>query len=71
MTEDKTLARNRFWVLNLVRLLGLAMVLMGIAVEYGKLDMPKPAGYILVVLGLFEFFFMPNIVAKRWRTPNE
>jgi hypothetical protein len=70
MNDADTLARNRFLMLNLVRLTGLAMVLAGIAVHYGKLDLPEIAGYILVALGFVDFFFLPNLIARKWRTPD-
>lgn len=70
MTEDDTLARNRFMVLNAIRLGGLILVLVAIAIGYGKIDAPVFIAYILAPLGLFEFFFLPNIVARKWRTPD-
>jgi hypothetical protein len=71
MTEDDRLARNRFMVLNFVRLGGLALILAGIAVHYGKIAAPEWVAYALVILGFAEFFFMPNFVARNWRTPGE
>lgn len=70
MTEDDKLARNRFLVLNLVRLSGLVAILIGIAIHYGRIPLPQPVAWILVAAGFFEFFFMPNIVARKWRTPD-
>jgi hypothetical protein len=70
MNADDALARKRFLALNLVRLSGLTMVLIGIAVHYGRIDLPEPAAYVLVVLGLADFFAMPNYLARKWRTPK-
>ena len=71
MTENDRLARNRLMVLNLVRLGGLALILVGIAVHYGKIAAPEVVAYVLVILGFAEFFFLPNILARNWRTPGE
>jgi len=66
--SDDALARQRFVLLNLVRLGGLLMVLAGIGAHQGALPLPQPIALILAALGLFEFFFLPNILARSWRT---
>ena len=71
MTEDDARARNRFMVLNLVRLGGLALILVGIAVHYGKIAAPEPVAYALVIAGFADFFFVPNMLARSWRTRDE
>lgn len=68
--NDDALAKRRFAVINLVRLGGLLMVLAGIAAQQGVLPLPDPIGLILVVLGLIEFFALPNVLARRWRTKD-
>lgn len=70
MNEADKRARNRFALLNLARLIGLASVLVGIAIHYRKLALPEPAAYVFVVLGLIGFFFLPNFLARKWRTPD-
>lgn len=70
MSDDDRLARNRFMLLNLVRLVGLAMVLLGIAIHYGKIAAPEPAAWLLVAAGLFDFFAVPSLLARNWRTPD-
>jgi hypothetical protein len=70
MTGDEKLARNRFFALNAIRLGGLALVLVAIAIHYGRIDAPDIVAYILGPVGLFEFFVLPNIVARKWRTPG-
>lgn len=69
--NDDTLARNRFVFLNLVRLVGLVTVLIGIAIHYGRIPAPEPAAWLLVAAGLFDFFAVPNFLARNWRTPEE
>ena len=68
--QDDKRARDRFILLNLVRLVGLAMVLSGIAIHFRRIDAPEVVAYVLVFAGLIEFFFIPNFVARSWRTPD-
>ena len=71
MTDDDKLARNRFMLLNLVRLGGLALILLGIAIHYGKIAAPEALAYALVIAGFADFFFVPNILSRNWRTRDE
>jgi predicted branched-subunit amino acid permease len=64
-------ARARFIVINAVRLTGVILTLLGILVFQGVLDLPEVAGWTFVVIGLFEVFVMPQILARKWRTPPE
>ncbi len=70
MNDDEALARSRFMLLNLARLGGLAMVLIGIAIHYGKIPAPELAGYVLMPVGLVTFFFLPKFLASKWRSPR-
>jgi hypothetical protein len=69
--EKEALAKRRFGLLNLVRLMGLALVLIGIAITQGAIDLPTPIGIVLAITGLLEFFLMPNIIAKSWKSGEE
>lgn len=66
--EAEALARQRFMALNLIRLSGLALVLFGIAIAQGVIDLPPIVGMVFAGLGLFDFFFVPRLIAKRWRS---
>lgn len=68
-SEDQ--ARQRFMFLNLVRIGGVLLVLLGIAVVQQVVEWPKEVGYVLMVIGMFEVFFMPIFLAKRWRSGKE
>jgi hypothetical protein len=70
MNDADKLARTRFLLLNLVRIAGLVAVLIGIAIHYGRIAAPEPAAWILVAVGLVDFFFVPNLLARNWRTPD-
>ena len=70
MNDQDKLARNRFVVLNLVRLAGLAAVLIGIAIGYGRIAAPEWLAWLLAGAGIAGFFWAPNFVGRDWRTPD-
>lgn len=63
---DENLARRRFAVLNVIRLGGLALVMFGLAITQGVIDLPRELGIALALIGLFDFFFVPRLFARRW-----
>jgi hypothetical protein len=63
-------AKSRFIAIQLIRLTGVGMVMLGIAIMVGKVDLPRVAGYALAAIGLFDAMAMPVILARRWRTPG-
>jgi hypothetical protein len=65
-------ARTRFFVINATRLVGVAMVVMGLLALQGKaVEIPAVASYILIAFGLFDVFWMPLILARKWHTPPQ
>lgn len=66
MSQDP--AKARFLVINLVRLMGVAMVLIGVLAAEGQIKLPGVAAYVLVVLGMIGIFLVPRMLARRWRT---
>lgn len=65
--------RNRFILMNLVRIGGTVMVLLSILlwqsdtfVEGGSI-----LGFPLAMTGLVISFFAPKYLARRWRTPRQ
>ncbi len=66
MTDDP--ARSRFFILQLVRLVGVALVLVGIAITQGAIDLPPAAGVVLIAVGFVDVFFVPRLLAKRWKS---
>jgi hypothetical protein len=63
-------ARTRWMVINLTRLAGVAMVLVGILGVSGRIGLPDVASYLFLAAGLFDIFAVPQILARKWRTPN-
>ena len=70
-TAEKS-ARYRFIIMNIVRVFALAMVLVGIAITrfVPHLSVEWIVGVGLAVVGLLEFFFLPAIIAKRWKAAD-
>lgn len=67
MTETE--AKQKFMILNLVRLIAIGFVMAGAANIAGKL-LPELApwlGAALLIIGLADFFFAPMMLKKIWR----
>lgn len=63
-------AAARFWMLQLMRLGGLLLVLGGVLIISGTVPGPEVLGYGLLVFGAVEFFAMPVMLARRWKSPR-
>lgn len=68
-------AAARFWTIQAVRLSGVAMVVVGLLVQAGRIEalreVPPLAGYVLIGVGLIDVFVAPTLLARRWRSPPE
>ena len=64
-------ARTRFFVIGATRLIGVVIVLAGILGLKGRIPMPDVAGYAFVAFGLIDVFVVPQILARKWRTPPQ
>lgn len=67
MQADEDLAARRYWALQLIRLSGAALVLVGASILAGNIDAPQIAGAGLLVLGAVDFFAMPWFLARKWK----
>ncbi len=63
---DEQRAKGRFLAIAAMRLFGVIMVLMGIAITQGAIDLPHFAAYVLIGLGLVEAFVVPALLARTW-----
>lgn len=66
-------ARNRFFMMQVMRLAGLGAMMLGLAVWHG--DLVRPGGDILLglpltLLGIAVTAIGPQWLARRWRTPR-
>lgn len=72
--DDETLWRNRFIAINLVRIGGTVVVLIGLAIWHSDLVVEGGslvAGLPITLAGLVASFWGPKWLAARWRTPPE
>lgn len=63
-------ARQRFFTIQAVRLAGVALAVLGALVLARIVPLPEVAGYVLLLLGAADVFILPQVLARRWRTPQ-
>ena len=71
-SNDDAMWRNRFILMNLTRIGGTIVVLIGLAIWQGDLlreGGSVPVGVPMVIVGLAASFGAPKWLARRWRTP--
>lgn len=61
-------AKRRFMLINAMRIAGVVMILAALAVFNDALPLPDWAGYVLLVLGMFETFVTPTLLSRLWST---
>lgn len=62
-------AQYRFLAINLCRITGAVMLVLGLAViARAAFGMPKPVGYLLFLVGMFNFLLLPVYLSKRWKS---
>lgn len=67
--EDETKAQYRFLVINICRITGAVMLVVGLAViARGVFGLPKAAGYLLFLVGMVDFLLVPVFLSKRWKS---
>lgn len=71
MTEDDTRPRGRFMLIQLVRISGVTMVLIGLLAMNGRFDLPREAGFVLSALGLIGATVAPLRLARKWKSPPQ
>jgi len=67
MNDDP--AKPRFFVIQALRLSGVALVLLGLAILNGVIDLPEIAGYVIFVIGLGDALVAPTLLSRIWKTP--
>lgn len=63
-------ARRRFFTIQVVRLGGVAVVVLGMLIVSGRNGWPVWLGYPLLASGLVGVFILPVKLARKWRTPQ-
>lgn len=68
---DDAPAKRHFAVISMFRLGGAIMVVIALLQINQVIDwMPDTLSYLLLAFGIVEFFYMPIVLARRWRTPD-
>ena len=72
--KDEALWRRRFAIFMLVRLMGLAIFLLGVAIAYA--DVLRRGGWpqigaIVALLGAMDAIFAPRLLKKIWGREQE
>ena len=72
--SDPDPAAARWATIQVVRAMGVAMVLAGLIHIAGRIsalaDVPRWFGYVLIGIGMIEAFVLPQLLARRWRSPD-
>ena len=67
--RDDTQAQYRFLVINLCRISGAIMLVIGLAVIARQaFGLPIAAGYVLFLIGMFAFLLVPVFLGKKWKS---
>lgn len=61
-------ARARFYFIAGHRVVGAALVILGMLAMQGVLDWGEGVGKVLAIVGLIDFFVIPPVFARMWRS---
>ncbi len=65
----ETRAQYRFLAINLCRLTGAILLVVGLAViSREAFGLPKSLGYVFFFIGMFDFLLVPVFLAKKWKS---
>jgi hypothetical protein len=68
-------AKARWVTIQAARILGVALVVLGILLVRDVVDIAGETnhliGYVFIAVGLADAFVMPQVLARKWRTPPE
>lgn len=74
MTDSPDPAMARFMIIQAVRLAGVLLALVGIAIltrRFAVLDgVPDFAGYAFLAVGFVDLVVAPQLLARKWRSPR-
>jgi len=71
VNETEADARTRFLIIGAMRIAGVAMVLVGVLIVRGVIPGYAWAGVVIIVVGLVDTFVVPQMLARKWRTPPQ
>jgi hypothetical protein len=68
-------ARNRWAIITILRFMGFALAVLGLLMSQNAVniagDTNRLIGYVFIVVGLIDGLVVPQVLARKWRTPPE
>lgn len=65
-------ARNRFFLMGLSRIIGVALAMAGLVWSQRAQTTPELVGAVAIIIAALAIIaFLPRALARRWRTPPE
>lgn len=61
-------ARARFYFIAAHRVVGAVLIMLGMLAMQGALDWGKGVGKVLAIVGLVDFFVIPLVFARMWKS---
>lgn len=61
-------AKARFYFIAAHRVVGAVLIMLGILAIEGALDWGEGVGKVLAIVGLIDFFVIPLVLARMWRS---
>ncbi len=67
-TRTSDPARARFYFIAAHRVVGAALIVLGMLAMQGALDWGEGIGLVLAIVGLIDFFVVPLLLSRLWRS---
>lgn len=67
-TSGRDPAKARFWFIAAHRIIGAVLVMLGMLAMQGALDWGRGVGKVLAIVGLIDFFLVPLVFARMWKS---
>jgi hypothetical protein len=64
-------AKARFLVLQALRFTGVVLAILGALIVSGRIDLPREAGLMLILVGAADALFVPIFLARKWKTKRQ
>lgn len=73
MTPDpkEALARQRFMLLSVVRLMGAGLTMFALLIIAGRVELDAIVGYVLLAAGLGDLLVVPPLLVRGWKSSGQ
>ena len=65
--SPEDLAKARFKRLSYIRIGGVMVALLGVAIAGDRIALPHWLGVLLVLIGVFDMLVFPTLLIRRWK----